>query len=216
MNSLRIAIVALTLAVFGGSLAGAAPKKAVTTTTIGGWTIQTTETDMNLKSGSFAVPHPFTMTRLDGSTVNADRAVGNYKKKQAVLYGHVSVHDANGTFGLHSAQAAHHDPATLSADTLKIDDASHLYDADGNVHYVQGQTTADAQTAHLNDVTHRLDLSGKVHVVQGERTLDAQTATYNTVTGDGEADGNAMMTFPAGSPSIATPKPIIIHGPKIP
>ena len=216
MNAARIAIAALTLAIFGGSLAGAAPKKTVTTTTIGGWTIQATETDMNLASGAFAVPHPFTMTRLDGSTVNADRAVGNYKKKQAVLYGHVSVHDANGTFGLHSAQPAHHDPATLTADTLKIDDASHLYDADGNVHYVQGQTTADADTAHLNDVTHRLDLSGKVHVVQGERTLDAQTATYNIATGDGEADGNAMMTFPGGTASIATPKPIIIRGPKIP
>lgn len=216
MNAARIAIAALTLAVFGGSLAGAAPKKTVTTSTIGGWTIQTTETDMNLASGAFAVPHPFTMTREDGSTVNADRAVGNYKKKRATLYGHVSVHDANGTFGLHSAQPAHHEPATLSADTLKVDDVTHLYDADGNVHYVQGQTTADAQAAHLNDVTHRLDLTGNVHVVQGERTLDADTATYNTVTGDGEADGHTMLTFPGGNPSIATPKPIIIRGPKIP
>ena len=214
MSFARIAIGALTLAVFGGSLAGAAPKKNVTN--IGGWTIQTTETDVNLASGAFALPHPLTMTREDGSIVTADRAIGNYKKKRAVLYGHVSVHDANGTFGLQSAQAAHHEPATLTADTLKLDDATHLYDANGNVHYVQGQTSADAETAHLNDVTHRLDLSGKVHVVQGERTLDAQTATYNIATGDGEADGNAMLTFPGATPSIATPKPIILRGPKIP
>jgi len=214
MSFARIAAAALTLEAFAGSPAGAAPKKVVTT--IGGWTIQTDQTDLNLASGAFAVPHAFTMTREDGSTVTADRAVGNYKKKQAVLYGHVSVHDANGTFGLKSAQTVHHEPATLTADTLKLDDALHLYDADGNVHYVQGQTTVDAQMAHLNDVTHRLDLSGKVHIVQADRTLDAQTATYNTATGDGEADGNAMMTFPGLAPSIATPKPIIIRGPKIP
>ena len=97
-----------------------------------------------------------------------------------------------------------------------MDDVTHLYDAVGSVHYAQGQTTVDAEKAHLNDLTHRLDLSGKVHVVQGERTLDADTATYNTMTGDGEADGNAMMTFPGVTPSIATPKPIKLPGVKIP
>lgn len=209
------------LAAASGSLASAAAKKAAAApqrgpNAVAGWTLVTDELDANMKTGNFRTPKHLTLTRADGSVVQADKATGNYKKKQAVLTGNVSVHDASGTFGLKSAQAAKRDPATLTADTVKVDDATHLYDADGSVHYVQGQTTVDAERAHLNDVTHRLDLSGKVHVVQGERTLDADKATYNTMTGDGEADGNAMMIVPGITPSIATPKPITIHGPKIP
>jgi lipopolysaccharide export system protein LptA len=204
----------------GGALASAAPKnpspQAKSSATVGAWTLVTTEVDANMKTGAFKAPQHVTMTRADGSIVQADKATGNYKKKQAVLTGNVSVHDASGTFGLKSASAVKRDPATLTADTLTVDDVTHLYDAVGSVHYAQGQTTVDAEKAHLNDLTHRLDLSGKVHVVQGERTLDADTATYNTMTGDGEADGNAMMTFPGVTPSIATPKPIKLPGVKIP
>lgn len=208
---------ALMLAAASGSLAMAAPKKAPPAqSAVGGWTLKTDEIEANLKTGNFNAPHHVTMTREDGSVVDADQAQGNFKRKRATLTGNVSVHDASGTFGLRSAQAVKRDPATLTADTVALDDLAHVYDADGNVHYSQGQTTVDAQKAHLNDVTHRLDLSGKVHVVQGQRTLDSDTATYNTVTGDGEADGNAMMIFPGFVPSIATPKPIILHGPKIP
>jgi lipopolysaccharide assembly outer membrane protein LptD (OstA) len=220
MNARRTAASLMLLAAAGGAFAVAAPKKvsapAKSSATIGAWTLVTTEIEANMKTGAFKAPKHVKMTRADGSVVEADKATGNYKKKQAVLTGNVSVHDASGTFGLKSAAAVKHDPATLTADTVKVDDVTHLYDANGSVHYAQGQTAVDAQTAHLNDITHRLDLSGKVHVVQGERTLDADTATYNTVTGDGEADGNAMMTFPGAPISIATPKPITLHGPKIP
>jgi lipopolysaccharide assembly outer membrane protein LptD (OstA) len=214
----RHAAALVLLAAASGSLALGAPKKAVPagSAAVGGWTLKTDEIEANLKTGGFTAPHHVTMTREDGSVVDADRAQGNFKRKRATLYGNVSVHDASGTFGLKSAQAVKRDPATLTADTVKLDDVAHVYDADGSVHYVQGQTTVDAQKAHLNDVTHRLDLSGKVHVVQGQRTLDSDTATYNTATGDGEADGNAMMIFPGFVPSIATPKPITLHGPKIP
>jgi lipopolysaccharide assembly outer membrane protein LptD (OstA) len=200
-------------------LIAAAPKAAPpakSSATVGAWTLTTDEVEANVKTGAFKAPKHVTMTRADGSIVEADKATGNYKKKQAVLTGNVSVHDASGTFGLKSAGAVRRDPATLTADTVTINDVTHLYDADGSVHYAQGQTAVDAQKAHLNDLTHRLDLSGKVHVVQGERTLDADTATYNTMTGDGEADGNAMMTFPGAPISVATPKPITLHGPKIP
>ena len=208
------------LAATSGAWASAAPKKkspaAKSSASVGAWMLTTSEVEANLRTGAFNAPKHVTMTRADGSIVQADRATGNYRKKQAVLSGNVSVHDASGTFGLKSAAAVRRDAATLTADTLKVNDVTHLYDADGSVHYVQGQTTVDAQKAHLNDLTHRLDLSGKVHVVQGERTLDADTATYNTMSGDGEADGNAMMVFPGITPSIATPKPIVLHGPKIP
>ena len=207
------------IALSGGFAAAAtknAPPPSKSSVSVGGWTLSTDDLDANTSTGAFKAPKHITMTREDGSVVVADHATGNYKKKQATLTGNVSVHDASGTFGLKSSQAVKRDPATLTAAIVKVDDGTHMYDAQGSVHYVQGQTSVDAQKAHLNDVTHRLDLSGKVHVVQGQRTLDADTATYNTVSGDGEADGNTMMIFPGFVPSIATPKPIILHGPKIP
>jgi lipopolysaccharide assembly outer membrane protein LptD (OstA) len=187
---------------------------------IGEWNLQTDRLSVNLATGAFSAPDHVTLTRADGSVIVADRATGNYKQHQASLYGHVSVHDVSGTFGLKSAQTANaaqpRGPATLTSDQLQLDDASHLYDASGNVHYEQGETKVDSQLAHLNDATHQLDLTGKVHVVRADQTLDADHASYNTQTGDGTADGNVMTTFPGITPSIATPKPIIIKQPKIP
>lgn len=181
------------------------------TATVGAWTLTSDEIDLKTAGGDFSVPHPLTMTRTDGSTVQADRAMGNWKKKTATLYGHVSVHDVSGTFGLKNSTGGSRGPATLTTDQLQLDDIARVYDAQGHVHYAQGETTVDAQRAHLNDITHRLDLSGGVHAVQGERTLESETATYNTITGEGEADGNATLIFPGAAPTLATPKPIVIH-----
>lgn len=199
-------------------LVAAAPaSKGNASAKIGEWNMQTDELDANLASGSFAAPHHVTLTRADGSVIVADRANGNYKKSRANLFGHVSVRDASGTFGLKSAQSDRsHGPATLTSDELRLDDKSRLYDASGSVHYVQGDTNVDAQTAHLNDATHQLDLTGKVHVVQADRTLDAAHATYNTQSGLGEADDNVLITFPGITPTFATPKPITIKAPKVP
>ncbi len=181
------------------------------------WNLKTTQMNSNMLTGVFSAPEHVLLMRADGSTVNADRALGNYKLHQASLYGHVNVQDAGGTFGLRSASAVQgRGPATLTCDELHLDDAAHTYDATGSVHYVQSDTTIDADKAHLNDLTHQLDLSGKVHVVQGDRTLDADKATYNTETGQGQSEGDVTIVMPAPSPSIATPKPINIKQPKIP
>ncbi len=189
-------------------------------TKVGEWNLQTSQLSANLASGAFSAPDHVTLTRADGSVIQADRATGNYKQRQAALFGHVSVHDTSGTFGLQSAQTPNstqpRGPATLTSDELHVDDGSHLYDASGNVHYEQGVTTVDAQTAHLNDATHQLDLNGKVHVVRADQTLDAEHASYNTLSGDGTAENNVTVQFPGVTPSIATPKPIVIKKPKIP
>lgn len=193
------------------ALVAAAPApKPSASAKIGEWNLKTDQLSANLASGGFDAPHHVTLTRSDGSVIVADRATGNYKQRQANLFGHVSVHDASGTFGLKSAGEQPRGPATLTSDELHVDDSAHLYDASGSVHYEQGDTTADAQKAHLNDVTHQLDLSGKVHTVQADRTLDADTVTYNTLTGAGEANANVLMTFPGITPSFATPKPLKI------
>jgi lipopolysaccharide assembly outer membrane protein LptD (OstA) len=195
-------------------LAAAPPQQPAAATKIGEWNLKTDQLTANLMSGSFDAPHHVTLTRADGSVIVADRATGNYKQRQANLFGHVSVHDASGTFGLKSAGEQPRGPATLTSDELHLDDSSHLYDASGSVHYEQADTNVDAQKAHLNDATHQLDLSGKVHVVQADRTLDANSATYNTLTGAGEADSNVLIQFPGITPTFATPKPLKI--PKIP
>jgi lipopolysaccharide assembly outer membrane protein LptD (OstA) len=184
---------------------------------VGTWDVKTTQMSANLLTGQFTAPQHLTMTRADGSVVQADRAVGNYKQKRISLYGNVSIHDVSGNFGLQSgAGAQSRGPATLTSDELFVNDTTHLYDAKGNVHYEQGDTTADSQTAHLNDATHELQLAGAVHVVQGDRTIDAQTAAYNTKTGEGSAQNNVRIEFPGVTPQIATPRPITVKGPKIP
>lgn len=201
------------------ALIAAAPHQPKASAKIGQWNLVTDQLNTNLLSGQFSAPDHVTMTRSDGSVIQADRASGNYKQHNAALFGSVSVHDASGTFGLNSAQgtqAQSRGPATLTADELHLNDSTHLYDAVGNVHYVQGDTDVTSQTAHLNDATHVLHLTGKVHVVQGDRTLDADSATYDTRTGAGEADSDVVVTFPGVTPSIATPKPIKIGKPKIP
>jgi lipopolysaccharide assembly outer membrane protein LptD (OstA) len=184
---------------------------------VGLWDVKTDRMSANLMTGQFAAPDHVTMTRSDGSTVDGDRAVGNFKLKRISLYGNVVIHDQSGSFGLQSGTAAQgKGPATLTADELAVDDLTRLYDARGNVHYEQADTRVDSQTAHLNDKTHRLELSGNVHIVQGDRTLYADRAAYNTKTGDGEADDNVRMEFPGVTPEIATPKPITVKAPKIP
>ncbi len=194
-----------------------APHRPTASAAIGEWNMQTDRLSANMGSGRFSAPDHVTLTRADGSVIQADRATGNYKQRQAALYGHVSLRDTGGTFGLKSAQGAQsRGPATLTADEMHVDDTARLYDAAGSVHYEQGDTSVDAQTAHLNDATHDLNLAGKVHVVQGDRTLYADRAAYNTQTGNGTADSNVTMTFPGITPTIATPKPIVIKKPKIP
>lgn len=215
-RALVLAAASLLIAAAAPVRKNAAPAQG-TAASVGQWHMKTDQLSANMQSGQFSAPDHVLLTRADGSTVEADRAIGNYRHKQATLYGHVTIHDVSGTFGLNSAQQSQaRAPATLTADQLKLDDSAHLYDATGNVHYEQGETTADAQSAHLNDVTHELALSGKVHVVQADRTLDAESATYNTVSGLGAANTNVTITFPGVTPSIATPKPIIIKGPAVP
>ena len=203
----RIAALAVVVATIA-----AAPQA---TTTVGAWSMVTERLNADLRTGAFSAPDHVEMTRADGSTVTADRASGNYKQRLVTLYGNVVLHDEGGSFGLQSARSNERGPANLTADTLTFDDATHLYDASGHVHYTQADRSMDAEHAHLDDESHELTLDGDVHVVDGNRTLDAQHAVYNTQSGLGQAAGNVVMEFPGAHIAIATPKPIVIKGPKI-
>lgn len=215
--SALLIVAALTL----GAAKHAPPRKpaarAAAGSAVGTWTVVSSQMAANMLTGQFSVPVPLTMTRTDGSSVKGDRATGNFKEKRIELFGHVEVHDLSGSFGLQSAsQAQGKGPATLTSDQLNVNDTTHFYDAGGNVHYEQGATKVDAQSAQLNDLTHVLTLKGAVHVVDADRDLYADTAQFNTQTGDGTAENNVRMEFPGTNAEIATPKPIVIKGPKIP
>lgn len=202
------------------ALIGLAPIAAAPTATaqIGEWSMQTSQLDTDYQTGDFSAPHHVLLKRADGSTIEADRGTGNYKKKFFQMYGKVSIHDTSGTLtGSSVAPSGERGPSTLTCDELHVDSSAKVYNAIGNVHYEQGSTTANAAQARLDDKAHRLDMQGHVHFVQGDRTLDSDRARYDTLSQDGRADGNVTMLFPGAiNASIATPKPIIIKTPKIP
>ena len=189
--------------------------KSTDTFQVGVWTVHSTLLDVNFKSGDFSTPNQVTMTR-GGGDITADRASGNYTRKDATLYGHVVMHDTEGNFaGLSSTKPAKSKgPSTMTADEVHIDGIGKIYTAIGNVHYVQADTTVDADKGVLNDLTHDLDLTGHVHIVQGARNMDSDHVLYNTISGQAHADGNVTMQFPSEvNPHIATPRPIRIPNP---
>lgn len=182
---------------------------------VGIWTVHTSKVDTNWKSGDFSTPEQIVMSR-EGGDITADRANGNYKTKNATLFGHVVMHDSQGNFaGLsETTPTESRGPATLTADQVQIDGLAKVYKASGSVHYVQADTTVDAERGQLNDTSHDLYLEGSVHIVQGDRNLVADRVHYNTVSGDSHAEGNVTMQFPSQvNPHFATPKPIRIKNP---
>jgi lipopolysaccharide assembly outer membrane protein LptD (OstA) len=191
------------------------PSSSPTVSQVGVWTIRASQLDTNFKTGDFSTLVQITMTR-GGGDITADRASGNFKTKNATLYGHVVLHDTEGNFaGLSSVKPAKSKgPSTLTADQVHIDGVGKVYTATGNVHYVQADTTVDADTGVLNDLTHDLDLKGNVKIVQGERNMVADHVLYNTISGQAHAEGDVTMQFPSEvNAHIATPKPIHIPNP---
>ncbi len=183
---------------------------------VGVWNVRMTQLDVNFKTGNFSTPDGDVMTR-DGGDITGDRASGNYKTKDVMIYGHVVMHDTQGNFGgLSSTKPAQsRGPATLTADRVHIDGTAKVYTAIGHVHYVQADTTTDADKGTLDDLTHQLDLLGNVHIVQGDRNMQADHVLYNTVSGQAHAEGNPVtMQFPSDvNVHVATPRPIILKIP---
>jgi len=146
----------------------------------GDCTVHMRSLDANNQTANFTVPAPLTLT-CPGRTVNADRAEGNFKRKNTTLFGHVVVHDDRGAgslanFGT-SPQGAQ-GPATLSTDRLNVDAVSKIYTATGNVHYVQGNRIIDAERGILDDNSKNMTLY-TVHFVQGTQTVTASKGFLN-------------------------------------
>lgn len=129
------------------------------------WHFATTQLDANWQTGLFNAPVHVTLTR-PGSDINADRANGNFKTHQALLTGHVVVHDTNGILTNFAGQQGSRAPATLTCDNLNIDGTKKTYTATGNVHYIQGSSEVRAERAVMDGITHEIHLSGNVQLTQ--------------------------------------------------
>jgi lipopolysaccharide export system protein LptC len=128
----------------------------------GGWQINTGEVDTNWQTGAFSAPVPVLLTR-PGSKIQASRATGNFKSKQAVLSGNVRVYDQSGTL---TNFASNRKPSSLTCDSLQVDGISKIYVATGSVHFTQGSSWANADRAVMNGNTHDLHLYGHVSLHQ--------------------------------------------------
>lgn len=144
------------------------PSKAPTAL-FGDWQVNTDDLTYNWQNGDFKAPGHLTLTR-PGSDISADRANGNQKRKQAVLTGHVVMHDRSGLLtgavAANAGASTTNEPATLTCDELQVDGAQKTYTAIGNVHFVQGVRRMTAQRAIMNGLTHQLRLLGHVELSQ--------------------------------------------------
>jgi len=133
-----------------------------------GWSMQTSDVITNVETGDFTLPQHVSLTRADGSTVVADRASGNFKRKRIDLNGHVVLHDNGGALGKRVGVNAGKKPkpATMDCNRLQIDEVENLYVATGSVKYSQGNSTMNADKVVLDNGKHKVHLSGHVKVSQ--------------------------------------------------
>ena len=175
-----------------------------------GYQIQTDQTNWNLNTGDFVMPHEVRVTR-PGTDARGDRATGNTKKNIATLFGNVIVHDTGGAPEAKDAGQDYQGPATITCDSLTIDSHSRTYDAQGHVRFVQGNRIGTAQRGVLNQTAHTLHLEGDVLLSEGEASMRASVVDYNLQSRDVVAAGAPMVIsqpVPAGTPGPPpSPKP---------
>ena len=114
-----------------------------------GYQIETDQTNWNLNSGDFTMPHEVKVTR-PGTDARGDHAKGNTKLGTATLIGGVVVHDSGGAPEAKDAGPDYQGPATITCDELTLDSKNKSYDARGNVRFVQGNRVGTADRGVLN------------------------------------------------------------------
>ena len=175
-----------------------------------GYQIETDQTNWNLNSGDFTMPHVVKVTR-PGTDARGDHAKGNTKLGTATLIGGVIVHDNGDAPEAKDAGSDYQGPSTITCDELTIDSKNKSYDARGNVHFVQGNRVGTAERGVLNQLKHTLHLEGNVVLAEGQSTMKAGVVDYNLQTRDVIANGAPMIIrepIPAKSPGPApSPKP---------
>ena len=175
-----------------------------------GYQIETDQTNWNLNSGDFTMPHVVKVTR-PGTDARGDHAKGNTKLGSATLIGSVVVHDTGNAPEAKDAGSDYQGPSTITCDELTIDSKNKSYDARGNVRFVQGNRVGTAERGVLNQLKHTLHLEGNVVLAEGQSTMKAGVVDYNLQTRDVIANGAPMIIrepIPKGSPGpTPSPKP---------
>jgi lipopolysaccharide export system protein LptA len=162
------------------------------TTTINGYRVETSTTDWNANTGEFTMPNEVRVNRT-GSDARGDKAHGNSRSGTFVLEGNVVMHDTGNAPEGREAGGDYNGPATITCDLLTIDSKAKVYDAQGNVHFVQGARTGVARHATLNQTTHVLHLDGDVLLVDGQTSFRAEIVDYNLQTKDVKSSGAPIV-----------------------
>jgi lipopolysaccharide export system protein LptA len=175
-----------------------------------GYQIETDQTNWNLNSGDFTMPHEVKVTR-PGTDARGDHAKGNTKLGTATLIGSVVVHDNGSAPEAKDAGADYQGPSTITCDELTLDSKNKSYDGRGNVRFVQGDRVGTAERGVLNQTQHTLHLEGNVVLAEGQTSMKAAVVDYNLQTRDVIANGAPMIIrepIPHGSPGPSpSPKP---------
>ena len=179
-----------------------------------GYQIITDQTNWNLNTGDFVMPKEVKVQR-PGSDARGDHAKGNTKLGTATLIGGVIIHDDGGAPEAAEAGSEYKGsgPSTITCDALTLDSKSKSYDAQGNVHFVQGNRTATAARGVLNQLQHTLHLEGGVVLTEGGSSMKADVLDYNLQTKDVIASG-APMVIKQPIASGAPPAPAASGTPK--
>ena len=157
-----------------------------------GYEITTDQTNWNMTSGDFTMPHEVKVNR-PGTDARGDKAKGNTKLGTATLVGNVIVHDTGGAPEAKDAGTDYQGPATITCDELTIDSKNKSYDAHGNFRFVQGNRIGTAARGVLNQTTHMLHLEGNVVLAEGQTSMKASVVDYNLQTRDVIASGAPMI-----------------------
>jgi lipopolysaccharide export system protein LptA len=175
-----------------------------------GYQIQTDQTNWNLNTGDFTMPHEVKVTR-PGTEARGDHAKGNTKLGTATLIGNVTVHDSGNAPEARDVGGDYQGPSTMTCDELTLDSKTKTYDAQGHVRFVQGNRVGTAERGVLNQLQHTLHLEGNVVLAEGQTSMKAAVVDYNLQTRDVIASGAPMIIrepIPAAAPAPApSPKP---------
>ncbi len=175
-----------------------------------GYQIVTDQTNWNLNSGDFVMPHEVKVTR-PGTDARGDHAKGNTKLGTATLIGNVVVHDNGSAPEAQDAGPDYQGPSTITCDELTLDSKTKTYDGHGNLRFVQGNRIGTADRGVLNQSAHTLHLEGNVVLAEGGTSMKAAVVDYNLQTRDVVASGAPMTIrepIPERSPGPPpSPKP---------
>jgi lipopolysaccharide assembly outer membrane protein LptD (OstA) len=140
---------------------------------LGRFTLEFRNSNYNLKTGDIVLTGGVSGKGPDGD-FRADRAFGNRERQEITLVGNVEAHRKTATQTI-----------TLRSDTATIDEHSRTYVASGNVIAQVGPRTMSADQMRLDDATRVFTLTGVVHISEPpNRSLSTTQLVYHDDTGD--------------------------------